>query len=452
MKKLIIFDLDGVLIDTRDFHFEVLNKALSEVSNDYIISVSEHLKKYDGLSTRKKLDMLTEEKGLSKDLHDTIWKDKQKYTLSELPNYLSKDEKLIELFQYYKDKGFKVCVASNSIRETVKVSLTSIGVIHLVDRYYSNEDVNNPKPHPEIYMKCMIDMGVSPKETLIVEDSYIGRTAALDSGASLCPVKNRCDVTIDEINSYLNVKVSNNQWKDKKMNVVIPMAGAGSRFANAGFTFPKPLIEVNGKPMIQLVIENLNVDANFIFLVQRKHYEKYNLESFLKILSPGCDIIITDGLTEGACCTTLLAEELINNDNPLLIANSDQFIEWDANEFYHSVNNKNIDGSILIFENTHPKWSYVKCDDSGNVTELKEKEVISNNATVGIYFWSKGSDYVKYSHDMINKNIRVNGEFYVAPVYNESIADGKVIKTYNIDKMWGLGTPEDLDIYLKNKA
>jgi dTDP-glucose pyrophosphorylase len=159
---------------------------------------------------------------------------------------------------------------------------------------------------------------------------------------------------------------------------------------------------------------------------------------------------MVDEVTEGACCTTLLAEEYINNNNSLLIANSDQFIEWVSGEYYHSINTNGIDGSILTFENTHPKWSYVKCDDYGNVVELKEKEVISNNATVGIYYWKSGAEYVKYSKQMISKNIRVNNEFYVAPVYNEAIQDGKIIKTHRIKKMWGLGTPEDLEYYLKN--
>jgi hypothetical protein len=132
----------------------------------------------------------------------------------------------------------------------------------------------------------------------------------------------------------------------------------------------------------------------------------------------------------------------------LLIANSDQLVEWRSGEFYHSLNTNNIDGSILTFYNTHPKWSYVRIDDYGNVTTLREKEVISNHATVGIYYWAKGSDYVRFAEQMIRKDIRTNGEFYVAPVYNEAIAEGKIIKTFEVDKMYGLGTPEDLNYYL----
>ncbi|MCB1828330.1 MAG: glycosyltransferase family 2 protein, partial [Coxiellaceae bacterium] len=246
--------------------------------------------------------------------------------------------------------------------------------------------------------------------------------------------------------------IQSKRWQDTKLNVLIPMAGAGSRFAVAGYTFPKPLIDVNNQPMIKTVIDNLNVEANYIFIVQKAHYDKYNLKSFLNMIAPGCTIIQVDKLTDGACRTTLMAKDYINNDQPLLIANSDQYIEWESGEFFHAMNAPNIDGGILTFENTHPKWSYVNVNDRGNITELREKEVISNTATVGIYYWAKGSDYIKYAEQMIAKDIKVQGEFYVAPTYNEAIADGKVIKPYQVDRMWGLGTPEDLDYFLQHHS
>ena len=188
-----------------------------------------------------------------------------------------------------------------------------------------------------------------------------------------------------------------------------------------------------------------------IFIVQKSHYEKYNLENTLKAIVKNCEIIQVDGVTEGAACTTLLAKELINNDEPLLMANSDQFMEWDSNKFMYSMIGDTIDGGILTFESTHPKWSYAKLDDAGFVSEVAEKNPISNLATVGVYYWNKGSDYVKYAEQMIEKDIRVNNEFYVCPVFNEAISDNKKIKVFNIDKMWGLGTPEDLNYFLENQ-
>ena len=234
------------------------------------------------------------------------------------------------------------------------------------------------------------------------------------------------------------------------MNVLIPMAGAGSRFEKAGYTFPKPLIEVNGKPMIQIVVENINIDAKHIFVVQKSHYEKYNLATVLNNISPDCEIVQVEGVTEGAACTTLLAKQFIDNEEPLLMANSDQFVEWDSNEFMYSMVGDNIDGGMLTFRSNHPKWSYAKLDEDGFVTEVQEKNPISDIATVGIYYWTKGSDYVKYAEQMIDNDIRVNNEFYVCPVFNEAIADDKKLKIFDIEKMWGLGTPEDLNYFLEN--
>jgi dTDP-glucose pyrophosphorylase len=240
-------------------------------------------------------------------------------------------------------------------------------------------------------------------------------------------------------------------WKDNKLNVLIPMAGAGSRFSEAGYTFPKPLIEVNGKPMIQVVVENLNIEANYIFIVQKEHYQKYNLKYMLELIAPGCKIVQTEGITEGAACTTLLAKQHINNDSPLIIANSDQFVEWNSNECMYSFKNSSIDGGILTFKATHPKWSYAKINNDGLVSEVAEKKVISDNATVGIYYWKHGKDYVKYAEQMIKKDIRTNNEFYVCPVFNEAIQDGKKIKVQNVREMLGLGTPEDLETFLRKK-
>lgn len=452
-QKLVIFDLDGVLIDSRDIHYHSLNSALEKIDKKYVISKNEHLSTYDGLSTAKKLQMLTETKGLPQDLHSQIWEQKQSETISILRNTPHNYE-AISIMQSLIEMGWKIAVASNAIRETVIASLHSIGVLHYVSYVMSNQDVKYPKPHPEMYWRCMISAGAVPSSTLIIEDSHIGREGAINSGAFLHPIKDSHDLKKDQVMKAIekiNLMSSENvAWKNEKMNVLIPMAGAGSRFSQAGYTFPKPLIEVNGKPMIQVVVENLNIDAHYIFLVQKEHYEKYNLKQVLNLLKPGCDIVLVDGLTEGAACTTLLAKDLINNDNPLLMANSDQVIQWNSNECLYAFGADAIDGGILTFKSTHPKWSYAKIGDDGFVSEVAEKNPISDNATVGIYYWKHGSDYVKYAEEMIAKNIRVNNEFYVCPVFNEAIDDGKKIKIKEVSQMWGIGTPEDLNHYLEN--
>jgi dTDP-glucose pyrophosphorylase len=229
------------------------------------------------------------------------------------------------------------------------------------------------------------------------------------------------------------------------------MAGAGSRFEQAGYTFPKPLIDVNGKPMIQVVVDNLNIDANFIYIVQKSHRSKYNLDSLLNLLTPNCKIVEVEGITEGAACSALLAKDHINNEDPLFFANSDQFVEWNSSEFLYKMQETEVDGGIVVFKSTHPKWSFAKVDESGFVEEVAEKNPISDNATVGYYYWKHGSDFIKYAEQMINKDIRVNNEFYVCPVFNQAIESGLKISTFSAEKMWGLGTPEDLETFLKQK-
>jgi dTDP-glucose pyrophosphorylase/predicted HAD superfamily phosphohydrolase YqeG len=348
--------------------------------------------------------------------------------------------------------GYQIAVASNSIRKTVLTVLSKLGIMEYMDLVVSNEDVENSKPHPEMYWKAISKMKCLPEETLNVEDSPYGLLAAARSKSYILRVKNPKEVTYNNINNKLKqIKMGNKQsipaWRDDKLNVLIPMAGAGSRFEAAGYTFPKPLIEVRKKPMIQVVVENLNIKANFIYVVQKSHREKYNLDTLLSLITPGCKIVESEGMTEGAACTALLAKEHINWDAPLFFANSDQFVEWDSNEFMYKMNETNADGGIVTFEATHPKWSFAKVNKQGLVTEVAEKNPISNIATIGFYYWKHGSDFVKYVEQMINKNIRVNNAFYVCPVFNEAIEDGKAIRTFDVKEMWGLGTPEDLDWY-----
>ena len=449
---LVIFDLDGVLVDARELHYEALNRALATVDEKYIVQRQEHLSTYDGLPTSKKLNMLTKNKGLPKELHNTVWKRKQEMTYKIISEEMEYDERMRSVLRRLREDGHRICCASNSIRESVKMMLLKKGLLEYIEFIYSNQDVKHPKPSPEMYLKCMIKAGIGPKYTLIVEDSHIGRKAALSSGASLCAVRNPDDVTYEKVKGAIEHNFKSQKiitpWQGGKMNVLIPMAGAGSRFEKAGYTFPKPLIDVNGKPMIQLVTENLNIEARHIYIVQKSHYEKYNLQQLLNLISPDCVIVQVDGITEGAACTTLLAKEFINNDEPLVISNSDQVFEWDSNEFMYSMVADEVDGGILTFEATHPKWSFAKLGEDGFVTEVAEKNPISNIATAGVYYFRKGSDYVKYAEEMIERDIRTNNEFYVCPVYNQACEDNQKIKVFHIDRMWGLGTPEDLNHYL----
>ena len=357
--KLVIFDLDGVLVEAKNIHYDALNDALGK---EYAISWNEHLSTYDGLKTNQKLDMLTERKGLPTTDHTDIWIQKQKLTLEKLKQ-LGPSDVLIELMDSLVERGYKIAVCSNSIRKTVLTVLSKLGIMEFMDYIISNEDVENSKPHPEMYWNAISKMKCLPEETLIVEDSPYGLLAAARSKSHILRVKNTKQTNLKNINNKLKqIEMGEQQstpaWRDETLNVLIPMAGAGSRFQQAGYTFPKPLIEVKGKPMIQVVVENLNIKANFIYVVQKEHREKYNLDTLLNLITPNCKIVEVDGITEGAACTALLAKEYINSENPLFFANSDQFVEWDSNEFLYKMNETNADGGIVSFRATHPKVEF----------------------------------------------------------------------------------------------
>lgn len=238
------------------------------------------------------------------------------------------------------------------------------------------------------------------------------------------------------------------------LNIVIPMAGAGSRFAQVGYKDPKPLIPINGIPMIKLVIDNLRplTPHRFIFICQRAHVADYKLTDKLNEWAPGCEVLQIDGVTEGAACTVLTAKKFIDNDDELMIANSDQYVELFIDEYIKQMSEDNLDGLIMTMTADDPKWSFVGLDEQGLVTTVVEKEVISSEATVGIYNFKHGSDFVRSAETMILKNLRVNGEFYVAPTYNQLIEEVKHIGIHNVGTvgagMYGLGTPADLDLFL----
>jgi NDP-sugar pyrophosphorylase family protein len=239
------------------------------------------------------------------------------------------------------------------------------------------------------------------------------------------------------------------------LNIVLPIAGRGSRFSEAGYSLPKPLIPIHGIPMIEVVVNNVRPKTthHFTFITLQDHLDHLGMGETLNRIAPGCTIIPVDTVTTGAACTVLLAKDIINNENPLMLANSDQWVDIDINEYLAEMERKNADGLIMTMWANHPKWSYAGLDKNGHVTHLVEKQVISNDATVGIYNFKRGCDYVKAAEQMIAKDLRVNGEFYVAPVYNEMIADNACICVYNIGEenagMYGLGIPQDLEKFLK---
>jgi len=233
------------------------------------------------------------------------------------------------------------------------------------------------------------------------------------------------------------------------------MAGRGSRFTEKGYKLPKPLIEIHGKAMIQLVIDNLKPQRQhrFIFLCLKEHISEYDIDKKLQGWTPGSEILTVDQVTEGAACTVLLAKEFINNDDPLMIANSDQWVDIAIDDYLSKLDNVDLDGFIMTMTANDHKWSFVQFNDKQEIIGVIEKQVVSSEATVGIYNYRHGSDFVAAAEQMIENNLRVNNEFYVAPVYNEMIANGKKCGFFNIgndqEKMHGLGTPSDLEHFIE---
>ncbi len=301
-----------------------------------------------------------------------------------------------------------------------------------------------PKPNPSMYLKCILECQSDIGNTTIFEDSYIGRLGAFKSGARVVSIKNRKDLTMEKIIDEIDKQ-------KKNINILIPMAGEGSRFREAGFNLPKPLIDVNGQSMISLVCKNIDVVGRYVFVAQKKDINRYKINEHLASFCDNFILIEQDGRLDGAAKSCLLAKKEIDNDLPLLIANSDQYVNWDATTVVEQFIKSGVDGAILTFESSDTKWSYAKVNEHGVVSAVAEKNVISNDATCGIYYWKRGSDFVKYAEQMIEKNIKTNNEFYVCPVFNEAIADEKIIITHRVAAMHGLGTPSDLNMFLKQE-
>jgi len=436
--KLVVFDLDGVLLDFCEVHYEALNEAIEGVAGSHVcITRGEHEHVYNGRSTRAKLELLHKHKGLSRELFEDIFQRKQEFT-SIAVSRVAPSPRLQTMLLRLTSEGYQTACATNCIRKTLDAALSALGIRNLFTFTVSNEDVRSPKPDPEIYRLCHEMAGVRPSETVIFEDSPIGLTAAEASGSWVTRVPTPDSLTEEFVMAALT-----------PVTIVIPMAGNGSRFTKAGYVDPKPLIPVRGKPMISWVVDNLRVpNARFVFIIRGDYPE--SCKDHLRAIAPGCSIIVVDKVTEGAACTVLLAKDLIDNTTPLVIANSDQYIDFDAQEFVHSFLTSGADGKISTFNGEgNPKWSYAAIKD-GFVTEVREKDPFSEHATTGVYAWKHGSDFVRFAEQMIAKNIRVNNEFYVVPVYNEAIASGLKVTISDCDKMWGLGVPEDLEFFLAN--
>lgn len=462
MIKCILFDLDGVLVDCKNLHYEALNKALEHYKYSPI-SYTEHVTIYDGLSTSQKLDKLLSLDRINLGGRSQIANMKQILTEQYIEAFVMPDKILASLFRLLKEH-YRVMVCSNARRSTCIKLLGRLGLYKLEDNQsllkmsdiISNDDMTAKKPSAHAYISCLTTE-FEPNECLVIEDSYHGTSAAKKAGMHVLNVRNSTELSYgliqDEIRAINKRSVSYSP-NFRYLNVLIPMSGNGQRFKDAGYDLPKPLIDVNGKPMITRVIENLNLpNAHYSFIVQREHEDKYNISGLLKSIVDSPNIVLVDKVTEGAACSALLAKSIINTVDNLIIANSDQLVEWNSFEFLYQSFYKDLDANIAVFEETlaDPKWSYSEVNSStGLVTRVAEKQPISGWANTGITFWKRGRDFVESAEQMIKENNRINNEFFILPSINKLIANRKRVGTYKVSKMMGIGTPNDLLAYLES--
>lgn len=464
--KLVVFDLDGVLVDSRPLHFLAFNRALAEIGPQYVLSHAEHSAKYDGRPTTAKLDILCKDKGFPADKRNDVWKLKQKYTFEIIDKEMQPQPRLQGILKELKARGFTVYCASNAIYKTVQLMLMRQGLLEYFDFVISCEDVRRNKPHPSIYMACVDRAGYLPCETLVVEDSPIGRRAALASGCHLCPVSDPTDVSLEKILAHVqkaeefqhrfNPFVSHIPWLTKgELNILIPMAADYSKQSEqTGFNKPFPLYPVADKPLLQWVLSNLRIVGRVLFLLRRDHDQQFRITEELSNLMPGAEFIFVDEPTDGAACTCLLAKARIDNDLPLVIAGPDQFLEWDVNAFMYNMQTDGVAGGACTFavadnDEHRDGYSYVTHDEHGFIQRVAEKEQISATGLAGVYYWKHGRDFVSGAEAMIAAGKRVQGQYFIAPVFNEGIAQGKAYKTFAAHRCYKLRSPADVDAFLE---
>jgi HAD superfamily hydrolase (TIGR01509 family) len=450
----IFFDLDGVLVDLKELHRDAYISAWNSVTPEHPIDITFHNKYLEARPTKDKVLICNTVLNTSASILD-VNSLKQQITQELLASFEPISE-ITDTIHWLKSQGHTIACCSNSILKTMRIVLTKLNIYDSFDLILSNEQVTNSKPHPEIYLKASAFFGVEPTKCLVFEDSEVGKQSAISAGCNVIPVIDSQDITIDFVNmcitnlSRIPLSVSH---PDFHINLVIPMGGLGSRFADKGYSIPKPFLPIHGKSMYKWVIDNMLPtnpilrDKLIIHIIIREEHASLFTQSDVE----GFQLHRLPRLTEGPACTVLSIKEIINTPMPLIIANSDQHLEWNIDEFYYSLLHPNVDGIISTFNQPDPtdvKWSYAKINESKQVIQVAEKRYISNNASTGIYGWARGCDFVEFAETMIEKNIRVNNEFYVCPVYNEAICSGKRIRIIECLKMWGLGVPADYEYFL----
>jgi len=434
--KLIISDLDGVLVDSKHIHYDAFNLALAQINEKFIITHEEHLSIYDGLSTRQKLKLLVSKKNFPVDKCDTTWRTKQMFTRQLFKTNISSQPCIIDTFKKLRQQGFIICVASNCIRQSVIDLLQGIGIIDLVFNIFSNEDVQYPKPNPEIYKKAMKHFKMTTDQTLVMEDSAHGKQSAILSGAHLMPIHSPKDVNIENIMEYVN----NIETSPAPVQILIPIAGKGIEYGvglKKNVDVPWPLVIFKGKTLLEHVVSELkppsDIPFKFIFIVQRKHSVDFDLSTLLTSITnyaPIC-IIETDEPEIGAL-DNILRSDFDITSAPLIISNASQLI-GDNRKLYGCLD-KNCTVLTHIPQNHRDTWSYITKNKLGEVLDIQEGNKISNEGTTGIFIWNNGRGFVEAATNaVLKKELQHNGKFYVSAVVKEMLIQDQTVSTERIN-------------------
>ena len=436
-----LFDLDGVLVNTVNIQYDSTIKAISKYVNISLLknqNIDNILK--STITTINKLDYLIKENIISDKDKLNIYNEK-KIIANNCFNDLTVDNEKVKLFSFLKNKKCKIAVVTNGNKNSAIIILKALGLYQFLDLLITNEDVVNSKPHSEPFIKAISYFGGNLENFIIFEDSEIGLKSANGTGCKVYKVDNPIDINISLIKQLNNLN----------RNILIPAAGLGSRYINRGFKLQKPLIELENKTLIEHAISSLNIEGNYIFVI-RKIDNNSNIELIkaLRNIQPECKVIEIDYITEGSASTCYLAKEFIDNNDELIISNCDQILKWDSKKYLEY--SSNYDCSVLTYKSNEDKNSFIKTDENNIGIEIREKEVISENALVGVHYFKKGSDFIKSYEYIFKNNIKFKNEYYVSTVCNDLITKGKKVLNYPFQKneiYYSTGTPEDYFKYMR---
>jgi len=461
-----VFDLDGVLVESRDLHYEALNRALKEEAGaQYVITRDEHEHVYDGLSTNQKLQMLGVAKGLPRDLHKMVWSKKQEYTESLVKQVLLPSDNILNAITTLKLMCIPVCVASNCIRSSVETILTHVGLMPHVDVFLSNEDVDNAKPAPDIYEKACNIFGVNPSCTLVVEDSTKGFEAASRAGCHMLRVSNPHEVSETSVKS----RIQELESLTEDVTIVLPLAGPYPEIWQARETPEMPLFlaDVNGESILELIAQSLlsrRYNAKYVFIVKESVAKAFDIDALcakavnyapLKIVK-----IKTDSLSS---IHTILQvpSEFIDENTTLLVADGHHIPVWREGQSIDDLLGSHSDAALTVFQSIDPRFSYVRLNtnarfNSDNMSKLGPNSLIevtmesrpsSNLACSGLYYFKQAQSFFKAAKAVIEANHRWLGRFYTAQLFNEIVKDGLEAEALHLKNSWSLRNVNEIQYY-----